>query len=336
VSQGSEAPLDGQAESELRVKPFYGHSLIGLEQSYDTEPDTLRLAKNCGARIYRVACDMSSPTAGLELEVAVDRVRNLGMDVLVTATYSPPDLGEYHQVPLTTEQRTEWAERVGAVIKRNVGRVRAVEVWNEPNHRPFNDQPNLERWIPRYVDLLNKTYREIKKADRNIIVTTGGTSPRGTDANGFSPIEWTKGLYARTPPRFDALAHHPYSFPYPASTAKDWNSCWQTLTIAAVVRWNEALRSMPMKPIYATEVNFPSYPPDHAPIERAVDERTQVDRFLDLAHLWRSWEWTGPLIWFGVRDGKDGDLAKTHGGLHRADGTPKPIVPYFREVARQG
>lgn len=316
----------------------WGHGFLASGQGYDSSPATLNLAKAAGCRLYAVTADVKSPTVQLEVDRGVANVLAAGMEAKVSAAYAPPRMGAYHQVPLTPDAREEWATIVAGLVAKNVGKIRAVEVWNEPNHDPFNTAPHLGR----YVDLLNRTYTKVKKADPNCFIITGGTAPRGTSDTGFSPTDWARGLYdqttatgARISPKFDALGHHPYTFPHPASGSQEWNACHQSLHLAAIVRWCEAVQGKPPKPIWATEVNFPSHPVGAPGRRGSVDEHTQIIRMADLAHTWRSWEFTGPLFWYGVKDAKvlNQDDPPSYGALYHSDGSAKLMTPWFRAMA---
>lgn len=325
------------------MTPPFGHGLLGVEQTYDVSEETMKFADDLAANCYRVSADMASQNLVAMLDKAVKNVDRQGdwfgqdMWLMACVTYSPSDLGDYHQVPLTPRKRQEWANRVGSLAKRFKGKIKAWEVWNEGNHFPMNTNPNLEN----YYDLLSKTYDAIKAADPAAIVVTTGTSPRSTDAGGYSPIDWVTGLYKIGPIKCDALGEHPYSYPWPATTQAPWNAAQQTFTIHQVTAWCEAVLKnqgkgdgIP-KPIWATEVCFPSFQKT-APTSQYVDENTQAQLLGDLVHMWRAWDFTGPLFWFGVKDRTPPTEVPPDpalwGALYRNDSTPKPSATAFRSL----
>ncbi len=66
---------------------------------------------------------------------------------------------------------SHWANFVGRMTKELRGKVRFIEIWNEPDHPGFADFSNEE-----YIQLLNIGHGEIKKAAPEVKVLTGGVS----------------------------------------------------------------------------------------------------------------------------------------------------------------
>jgi hypothetical protein len=92
-----------------------------------------------------------------------------------------------------------------ALAERYRGRVRAYQVWNEPNlAREWGGfEPNPEE----YVQLLRVCYVGIKTADPTALVVSAGLAPTGTGPPGAMPdIEFLTQMYeAGAAPYFDAL-----------------------------------------------------------------------------------------------------------------------------------
>jgi hypothetical protein len=108
-----------------------------------------------------------------------------------------------------------------AIADRYRGRVRAYQVWNEPNlAREWQNQ------VPDpagYVKLLRACYVGIKSADPAALVISAGLSPTGTGLPDAIPdIEYLIAMYeAGAAPYFDLLGVHAPGFGYPPETSPD-------------------------------------------------------------------------------------------------------------------
>src|SRR5579859_623881 len=105
---------------------------------------------------------------------------------------------------------------VSALVARyssssKIGRVQAIEVWNEPNlDREWGDQPINQASAADYVRLLGGAYLAAHAADPNIVVLSAGLSPTGvTDGHSADDLEFLKWMYmAGLKGKFDALGAH--------------------------------------------------------------------------------------------------------------------------------
>jgi hypothetical protein len=95
---------------------------------------------------------------------------------------------------------------VGALANRYKGRVRAYEVWNEPNLR--------REWAGRpidpglYLDLLAVGQARIKAADPGALVISGGLTPTGVNDGviAVDDIQYLMGMYTARGGTFKGLA----------------------------------------------------------------------------------------------------------------------------------
>lgn len=108
-----------------------------------------------------------------------------------------------------------------AVASRYRGRVRAYQIWNEPNlaREWQNSPPDPEG----YVGLLRACYVGIKTADPDALVISAGLSPTNTKSNEVTPdSEYLVAMYeAGAAPYFDALGVHAPGFLYPPEISPD-------------------------------------------------------------------------------------------------------------------
>jgi hypothetical protein len=89
-----------------------------------------------------------------------------------------------------------------------IGRVYAIQVWNEPNlDREWGQQPISPDSAADYVRLLGGAYLAAHAADPNIVVLSAGLSPTGViDTHAADDLEYLKWMYrAGLKGSFDAL-----------------------------------------------------------------------------------------------------------------------------------
>jgi len=286
-----------------------------------------------GARYLRLDFDWSyiGRREG-ELDWApVDRVvraaRACDLEVLGLLTYTPAWArgpgGSDHSPPADAD---DFAEFAAATVDRfrSLG-VRTWEVWNEPNLAFF--------WEPApdpvgYTELLVAAYDAIKESDPDATVLSGGLAPAADEADGsrVAPVTFLEEVYAAGGgDHFDAVAHHPYSFPA-LPLDETGNNAFVDVTPAlhAVMDENGDAR----KHIWGTEMG--------APTGSSLTADFVAQYVTQAYEAWRDWSFTGPLIWYSYRDaGTDPDDPEDNFGLVRADYTPKePALSAFEAVVR--
>jgi polysaccharide biosynthesis protein PslG len=92
-----------------------------------------------------------------------------------------------------------------------IGRVNAIEVWNEPNlDREWGNQTINQQSAADYVRLLGGAYTAAHAADPSVVVLTAGLSPNGvSDGHSADDLEYLKWMYAAgLRGKFDALGAH--------------------------------------------------------------------------------------------------------------------------------
>lgn len=285
--------------------------------------------RDSGARWLRVTIEWGQ----IEREpgrldwAAPDRIvagaRRRGLSVVGSITYAPPWAAagrcRYECAPADA---AAYARFAGLVVRRYrpVG-VRVWEIWNEPNHPPF--------WPPRgdpaeYTQLLRRTYPVIKAADPGALVLAGGFAPSPDSGDYIRPQTFLAGMYAAGAKGFfDGLAHHPYYyFGRPTDGSDPNNPFLETLTLHDIMVAN----GDGGKPIWGTEVGAPTNGP------HAVSEQEQAVRLREYYEAWNAWAFTGPLLWYSLRDS---GMAGSDGfGLLHHDFFPKPAWHAFTSMIR--
>ena len=147
----------------------------------------------------------------------------------------------------------QWARYLRAVVDRYSDLIIAVEVWNEPNLRPF--------WPARvnpayYARLLGVSYRAVKAERRGLPVLFGGLAPllRADRRGALDYRRFLRRAYrAGARGHFDALAFHPYVTPY---ERPDYlvRMRWMIARLSELA----ARGGRPRMPIWVTEVGVPS------------------------------------------------------------------------------
>jgi hypothetical protein len=176
----------------------------------------LRLVRENGAGVIRVdvgwsTCQEEEDSPGFNyytkrldrlLGVAADQ----GLEVLLTLHQSPkwarpsvPD-ENYNRFPDDPTSIRPWAEW----IARTFGdRVRAWEIWNEPNIKDFTGIDDPEVGARLYVPVLKNAAEGLRAGDPSATIVFGG--PAGVDSV-FIQLAYNEGA----PEHFDILALHPY------------------------------------------------------------------------------------------------------------------------------
>jgi hypothetical protein len=142
-----------------------------------------------------------------------------GLDLLLRLDHQPLWAGAYHHgPPANLEDYGRFCREMAA---RYRGRVRAYQVWNEPNlaREWANRRPNPAE----YVELLKTCYSAIKEADPAAIVISAGLAPTGTDnAQAMPDDAFLRGMYeAGALPYFDMLGLHAPGYKAPPELSPD-------------------------------------------------------------------------------------------------------------------
>jgi hypothetical protein len=208
------------------------------------------------------------------------------------------------------------------------------QVWNEPNHYPFV-QPTVN--VPHYTNILKRAYTSFKQGDPASTVLAGGTAPAPDSASGrdMTPLTFLRRMYENDAKGFfDAFSHHPYSFPCSPLVAADWNAFTQT----RFLREEMVRRGDGTKRIWGTESGAPTATntgPCTSGPNVSVTEAQQAQWVSDYFKGWhQDWAaWTGPLIWFQIRDNSANRAYwQDNMGLLRHDYSEKPAYRTFRRL----
>jgi hypothetical protein len=203
--------------------------------------------------------------------------------------------------------------------------VHSYEVWNEPNQSGA--------WTPKpdpaaYTLLLKAAYPAIKAADPQSTVMTGGTGPAPNDGTQIAPLDFLNAVYANGGAGFfDAVAHHPYTFPAYPGEAQNWSPWYQMYGTAPSLRSLMIAHGDGAKKIWATEFGAPT----NGPSGSHVSEAMQASMYTKAIAAWRRYTWAGPLFFFQGRDmGSSPSSRENFFGFLRYDFSPKPAFAAFQ------
>jgi hypothetical protein len=308
--------------------PWLSKSAAGMAVDLDRVAAT-------GARYVRVTMSWASlePTRGAyawsNMDTVVDLVRNRGLELIAVVAYTPTwarlsacstsmfcapaNPGDYASFVLAAATR---------YTPRGVG---VWELWNEPNISMF--------WKPApdptgYAQLLIRGSAAVKSVNPGATVLSAGLSPAPDAADGSTvhPRTFLTKLYAAGAGNaFDAVAMHPYSYPYAPMYQATWNAFAGVLPMLRDVMVAQGDSG---KQIWATEFGVPT-----GGGTKAVDEATQALHLQEAFAAQTTWSWLGPIIWYNAMDTSASPSGYDQAfGLRHYDGTPKPALAAFTTV----
>ncbi|NLG51126.1 MAG: cellulase family glycosylhydrolase [Chloroflexi bacterium] len=121
-------------------------------------------------------------------DTIVDMANQEGIDLVVRLDHQPSWAGGGFPLNGPPDNLQDFADFLTALVGRYKGRIRAYEVWNEPNlAREWGGK------VPdpgSYVEMLRVAYKAIKAADPNAMVISAGLSPTGTWSDEAKPDDW--------------------------------------------------------------------------------------------------------------------------------------------------
>lgn len=241
-------------------------------------------------------------------------------------TFAPPDNLE------------DYGDFAHAVAARYRGRIRAYQVWNEPNIYPeWGEQPVDPAG---YTRLLCTAYRRIKAADPEAIVLTGALAQ--TIGYDFGPGAWTgmnefvflQRMYdAGAADCFDVLSVNNYIL-WSAPTDRRLRSWAVTFARPLYLRDLMVANGDAHKPIWLGEMNANAVPDDPTIQNRGAYGQVTLEqqaRYAPLAYerALREWPWVGVInFWFFRRPSDaEKDQAWYYFRMAEPDFTPLPV--YF-------
>jgi hypothetical protein len=205
-----------------------------------------------------------------------------------------------------------YADFVAKFVQRYLGKIAAVEVWNEPNSVTF--------WTPTpnpaaYVELLKASYPKIKAIDPSIVVLAAGLGAiQSFGSLTISPVAYLTQMYAAgAKPYFDAMNFHPYLY---SRKFSDGVGIANT-PVMQLMQMREIMTANgdDTKRIWSTEYGQPA---------SSGGEAKENEYIADILSKWQEVPYTGPMFIYTTRDRTTGgSKAQSTVGIYRDDWTPK-------------
>lgn len=288
------------------------------------------------------------------LDAAINDTLARGFEILLMPTYTPVWA---RQPGLETDMFSSpssvsyFAAFVTALVQRYRPKgVKHYEIWNEPNIPNFwrdtaaSPYPNPVH----YTELLIASYNAIKAVSNDCVVITGGTAPSADSISRKKPTTFLQAIYDNGGKNyFDAVAHHPYTYPAFPNQQEVW-SAWSQMSIESFYGGSQTQPSLrgimtangdAHKKIWMTEFGAPTSGTN------GVSETDQATMLQQAMALHRSYSWAGPLFVYTWRDKtyygdptlnsggtpKANDI-ENYFGMTRSDDSNKPSYDIFKTV----
>ncbi len=170
----------------------------------------------------RVSWRTMEPFAGAidytTLDPVIDALNASHLNILLTVTHAPDWARSSALENGPPDNLGDYASFVGALAERYAGRVRAYEIWHEPNLRREWNSGTHPVSAESYAALLREAYAAIKTADPAATVISAGLAPTGFDdgINARDDRKFLERLYQLGFTGFsDAVGAHPFGFANP-------------------------------------------------------------------------------------------------------------------------
>jgi hypothetical protein len=215
-------PTVAQPTPTVVTSPDYGMSLFLWGHSGTTDRD-LKLVTDAGFRWQKTLFQwrqIEGACKGCFDWVEADRVvrasAQAGVKIIARLDFQPAWARRDGALNGPPDNYQDYADFVSAFVGRygassSIGRVAAIEVWNEVNlDREWGNQTINRQQAADYVRLLGVAYAAAKVADPGVIVVTAGLSPTGvSDGHAADDVQYLQWLYdAGMRGKYDVLGAH--------------------------------------------------------------------------------------------------------------------------------
>jgi GH35 family endo-1,4-beta-xylanase len=270
-----------------------------------------------------------------------------GLKILARLDFQPAWARQDHAHNGPPDRYQDYWDFVSAFVARYrtgspIGRVHAIEVWNEPNlDREWGNQPINAQSAADYVRLLRGAYQAAHTADPDIIVVSAGLSPNGVmDGHSADDVEYLKWMYAAgVRGAFDALGAHANT--QAPEVAAPLNSLKDFPHPSFYFRRVEQLRQVMVdngdagKQIWLTEWGWTSDTVHPAYAWFAVSEQQKADNLVQgLEYAREHWApWIGVMaVWTLPDPSWDKTREEYWWAITNPDGTPRPAYTAIRDA----
>jgi len=237
----------------------------------------------------------------------VSECNKLGLDLLVRIDHQPQWAGGNYPTNGPPNKIADLGDFLSVMASRYKGRIRAYEIWNEPNlAREWGGQPPN---ASQYVALSREAYRRIKQADPNAMVISAGLTPTGTWSPEATPDdvyldEMYKAMGGASSGYYDVLGVHAAGYKAPPEISPeeaDDNPAYGGERFFCFRRVEDLRRIMERygdsaKQVAILEFGWTSDPIHEAYSWHAVSEEVKAEYFVR-AYAWAKANWSP---WIGL------------------------------------
>ena len=269
----------------------------------------------------------------------VDLFASHGIQVIARLDRPPAWTREDNRFPQRPPDRfDDYGDFVYAFVSHFKGRIRYIQIWNEPNIFP---EWGAQAVSPQqYVELLRIAYQRAKQADPNVVVLSAPlamTVENFSDRRNLSDLVFLEEMYqAGAKDYFDILSANAFGMEDPPNApASPDRLNFQRVTLQRAIMEKYGDQN---KAVWFNEYGWNASPPDFPKDEliwQRVDERQQAEYTLEGIRLARAqWPWAGVFnIWYFRQVGdKPPDRSDYYFRLVDVDFTPRPVYTRLKEV----
>ncbi|WP_395308640.1 cellulase family glycosylhydrolase [Mycobacterium sp. AMU20-3851] len=268
-----------------------------------------------------------------KIDYVINEAHERGMGILAVLHETPgwARLDPDNTPPMSgMPDPTKFGAFAGAVAEKYEGKISAIEIWNEPNGRPFLNPVDPTG----YTNMLKAAYDEIKAYDDpddpdDDITVIAGVLGSGVNLNGgtllMNPTDYLAGMYAAGAHGFfDAISFHPYKNDMKFSDQENQRES-PMLQLREMRAMMDSYGDAALK-IWATEYGLPTVPSDAAMYQK------QADFIADFLANWQKEDRTGPIFIYSARDLDTGTSEQQDNfGIWETDWDAKPAVQVIRD-----
>jgi len=329
------------------VNPYGANFFLDREAETWKQERTLEMAREAGIGWVKqqFSWEMIEPQQGQftweRFDQIVELARRYGMQVIArldrTPAWARPGKRFANCPP---DDLSLYGDFVHAFVQRYSGRVRYIQVWNEPNL--------AAEWCFQAVDpaaytqLLAVAYRRAKEADPNVVVLSAPLAINREEVGmrgNLGDLPYLEQMYrAGAGGYFDILSANGFGLGFPPEEPPHA----ETLTFRRVEWERDVMKKYgdANKPIWINEYGWNAPPDDFPPellIWARVTEEEQAEyttRGIEWAR--GSWPWLGVVnIWFFRQAGDiPPDRAVYYFGMVQPDFTPRPVYEALRRATK--